>query len=182
MKLFAVMDEDPFSELTWSGSSKYLFDELNRQGVLHKAVSAEVSPATRKIIQILNYHPDMKKWKFKFHLDTRLYSRMTRAALSQLSGEDLKSIDATLQVGAWYDMTSVTDRLHASYHDGNLAALLSSPFGHPDIARSHITRTLSYERTLYAKLDVIFPMSNWLADSFHYDFGVPYDKLVPVGA
>src|SRR4051794_5061798 len=100
MKLFAVMDEEPFSELTWSGSSKYFFDELNRKGVLHKAVSAEVSPVARRAIQILNYHPNMSKWKFKFHLDTRLYSRMTRAALFQLSNEDWKSVDATLQVGA----------------------------------------------------------------------------------
>jgi alpha-maltose-1-phosphate synthase len=182
MKLFAVMDEDPFSELTWSGSSKYLFDELKRKGVLHKAVSAEVSPVTRKFIQILNFHPNMSKWKFKFNLDTRLYSRMTRTALSQLSKEDLKCVDATLQVGAWYDMTSVPNRLHASYHDGNLAALLNSPFGHPDIARSQITQTLSYERRLYERLDVIFPMSQWLANSFHEDFGVPYEKLVPVGA
>src|SRR5687767_7051827 len=125
MKLFAVMDEDPFSDLTWSGSSKYLFGELSRKGVLHKAVSAEVSPITKTVIQILNYHPDLKKWRFKFHLDTRLYARMTRAALSQLSKEDMQSVDAILQVGAWYDMTSVPNRLHASYHDGNLAALLN---------------------------------------------------------
>lgn len=182
MKLFAVMDEDPFSEITWSGSSKYLFDELKRKGALHKAVSAEISPAARRVFQLLNFHPNMAKWKFTLHLDTRLYSGMTRAALSQLTSEDLKSIDATLQIGAWYDMTSVKNRLHASYHDGNLAALLSSPFGHPDIPKSHIKRALDYERTLYGKLDVIFPMSQWLADSFHHDFGVPYDKLVPVGA
>lgn len=182
MKLFGVMDEDPFSELTWSGSSKYLFEELGRKGALHKAVSAAVSPIGRKIRQLLNFHPDIEKWKFKFHLDTKLYAAMTRAARSQLSEADLNAIDATFQVGAWYDMTCIRDRLHVSYHDGNLAALLKSPFGHPDIARSHIQRTLDYERSLYARLDVIFPMSQWLADSFHRDFGVPYEKLVPVGA
>lgn len=182
MKLFAVMDEDPFSELTWSGSSKYLFEEFSRKGVLHKAVSAAASPAVRKMRQLMNFHPDIAKWKFKYHLDTSLYAAMTRAARSQLTEADLNTIDVTFQVGAWYDLTSVKDRLHASYHDGNLAALLKSPFGHPDIARSHIQRTLDYERSLYGRLDVIFPMSQWLADSFHHDFGVPYEKIVPVGA
>ena len=35
---------------------------------------------------------------------------------------------------------------------------------------------------LYGRLDYIFTMSQWLADSFVRDFGVGHSKLTPIGA
>ena len=180
IKIVGVMDEDPFDYRTWSGSSKYFFGSLQESGVLAGAVSAEASKFQRRISQLRSFNPDLKKWKFKYHLDTKLFRHMSEVAKSKISALHTE-FNVILQVGAWYDLTR-NDCLNVSYHDGNLAAKLSSPFGHPKIAQRYINRALEYEKQLYKKLDLIFPMSSWLADSFVNDFGASRDKVFPVGA
>ena len=178
--IVGVIDEDPYNDSTWSGSSKFFFQELRSQGVLAGAVSAEISTSKRRLFQLKNVQRTVDRWKFKYHLDTDCYESMTRQALAEVNKQP--DFDVVLQVGAWYDLTRVEGKIHASYHDGNLATLLSSPYGHPKISSRYIRRALEWEKSLYAKLDVIFPMSKWLAQSFHDDFGVPMSKLFPVGA
>lgn len=179
-KIVGVIDEAPFDYRTWSGSSAFFFGEIKRKGHLVEAISAEASNLARRVSQLRNFHPDIAKWKFKYHLDTDLFASMTNAAKSTLSAVD-QDYNVVLQVGAWYDLTS-SDKLNISYHDGNLATRLSSPFGYPKVNSRHIDRALSYEKALYHKLDLIFPMSSWLADSFIRDFNVPAKKVFPIGA
>lgn len=178
--IVGVMDEDPFHHLTWSGSSRFFFNALKQNGTLVDAFGAEPGALSRRIAQVRNIDPDMEKWKFKYHLDTGLYSAMSKQARRQIKSVG-QSYNTILQVGAWYDLVT-PDVCNVSYHDGNLAALLSSPFGYPDISKSVIKRALDYERDLYNRLDLIFPMSAWLAGSFIKDFGADKDKVIPVGA
>lgn len=181
MKIIGVMDEDPFDWRTWSGSSRYFFEALQRRGILRAAVSAEVSKGWRMLYQVASVQWRVRNWRFRFHLNTGYYAAMTRAAarrIKEVGGE----FDAILQVGAWYDMTRITSKPVCSYHDGNLAVLLRSPYGHPSIARRHIQKALNYERSLYQRMRFVFPMSAWLADSFISDNGVPTNRVFPVGA
>jgi glycosyltransferase involved in cell wall biosynthesis len=176
------MDADPFHPATWSGSSRHLFEALRTRGVLAGAVAAQTSRSTQFVHKVLAVQPSVTKWRFKYHLSLRHYRRMTAVARRALLAFTDASYDVILQVGAWYDLTGVTGKPVASYHDGNLATLLSSPYGHPQISRRVIERTLQYERELYGRIDVILPMSRWLADSFIRDNGVDPRKIVPVGA
>ncbi len=181
MRIVGVMDEDPFHWQTWSGSSLYFFDALKRRGVLHGAVSAELPRAQSAVYKLASFQTSMTSWRFRFNLNTSYYAAMTRKAaarVAQIPGEH----DAILQVGAWYDMPRTTTKPVFSYHDGNLAVLLKSPYGHPLLARRHIQRALDYERDLYQRMRYVFPMSRWLAHSFEQDNGVPANRVVPVGA
>jgi len=182
VRLVGVVDEDPFNALTWSGSSRYFFQALQQQGVLHSAIGAETSTLVRRWYQATSFQSTKRCWRFRFHLNTSYYRALTRAVRSQLDAIDPSEFDVALQIGAWYDLPSITSKPVVSYHDGNLASLLHSPYGYPPIAARHIRRTLNYERDLYARLSLIFPMSRWLADSFMTDAGVASRKLVPVGA
>lgn len=181
-KLIGVMDEDPFDPLTWSGSSAYFFGALEKKGALHSAVSAQPSKSIQRLYQALNFQPDRNKWRFKYHLNLGYYRQMTRVAKHALANFDTSQYQAIVQVGAWYDMTGYRDKQVVSYHDGNLATLLASPYGYPRISESYIRRTLAHERALYHRMNLIFPMSKWLADSFVRDFGVVAEKVIPVGA
>jgi glycosyltransferase involved in cell wall biosynthesis len=107
---------------------------------------------------------------------------MTKVARGQVAALDPKQYQVILQIGAWYDMTGWSGKTVVSYHDGNLATLLASPYGYPQIHKRHTQAALDYERELYRRLDLIMPMSRWLADSFMRDNGVPSNKVVPVGA
>jgi glycosyltransferase involved in cell wall biosynthesis len=121
-------------------------------------------------------------WRFKYHLDTGFFHRMSNVATRRVAALDPTQYEVILQIGAWYDLTGRTDKLVVSYHDGNLATFLASPYGYPRLDPAYIGRTLEYERRLYRRLDLIFPMSSWLADSFISDNGVRPDKVIPVGA
>jgi len=182
VKILGVIDEDPFDELTWSGSSRYFFNSLKDEGSLYEAISAFPPQNTQLLFKILSFQMGMDKWKFRYHLNTGLFKQMSKTAIQKIQSLDENSFDAVLQVGAWYDLTDIKDKVFASYHDGNLATLLSSPYGYPRISRKHINKTFDYEKELYSKMDFIFPMSKWLANSFINDFGVDPNKVFPVGA
>ena len=181
-KLVGVLDEDPYSARSWSGISRHLFGALDARGVLHRAVSAKPGRAARVAHKLLSVQPTMSRWRFKYHLSLRHYRHMTETARRRLATLDDNAYQVILQIGAWYDMTGWSNKTVVSYHDGNLATLVSSPYGYPPISKRIIDAALSYERELYRRIDLIMPMSRWLADSFVRDNGVPSRKVVPVGA
>lgn len=182
IKLVGVMNESPYDPRTWSGSSAYFFRALDRQGALRAAVSAEPTRLVQRTYQALSFQADMAKWKFRYHLHPGLSRQMTRAARRELDRLDPAEYGAILQVGAWYDLSGYRDKPAVSYHDGNLAARLNSPYGYPPVDRRHLRSALDLERDIYQRMELIFPMSEWLAGSFRRDFGVPAAKLFPVGA
>ncbi len=182
LKILGVIDEEPFDFRTWSGTSRYFFDAIKQSGYLYQAVSAMPSPWVTRLYQAASFQPDMASWRFRYHLHTGTHRQRTRVVQKKMRKMDPDGYNAILQVGAWYDFTGTKDKVTASYHDGNLATRLASPYGHPQLARRHLDRALAYERCLYDRMDAIFPMSRWLADSFIRDFGVDASKLHPVGA
>jgi glycosyltransferase involved in cell wall biosynthesis len=180
VSLIGVAEEHPLDPATWSGSSAYFFGALAGRGLLAGAESAEPAKWLQRLIQLRNAGLDLERWKFRYHLDTALYAARTRALRGRISAlrSDARGI---LQIGAVLDATALGLPVF-SYHDGNLARRLDSPFGYPKISRSIISRALDYERRLYARVDLIFTMSEWLADSFAEDFGVDRRRIVPVYA
>ena len=181
-KLVGVIDEDPYATPTWSGISPHFFGALDRRQVLHRAISARPSSATRLLYKALSVQSKKSHWRFRYHLNLGYYRQMTAAARRQIADMDPSQYQVILQIGAWYDMTRWSGKKVVSYHDGNLATLLASPYGYPPISRRYTDAALKYERELYSRLDLIMPMSRWLADSFIQDNGVPSRKVVPVGA
>jgi glycosyltransferase involved in cell wall biosynthesis len=181
-QLVGVVDEDPFAPRTWSGISAFLFAALRSRGVLHGAVAAQPPRMTSFAYKLLSIQPTLDRWRFRYHLNLNYYRRLTATARQRVAAFDAAAYQVILQIGAWYDLTRWSDKTVVSYHDGNLATLLASPYGYPSIAQRHIRRALEYERALYGRLDLIMPMSRWLADSFMRDNGVPARKVVPVGA
>lgn len=182
-KVVGIIDEDPYDRLTWSGSSRYFFKALDDHGALCSAISASPPKTIQRLYQALSFQVGMQEWKFKYHLNTAYYHQMTLAAQRALDRIDYDSYDVIVQIGAWYDLTGYDkEKRVVSYHDGNLAALLASPYGYPKISQAFIKKTLAYERELYNRMHLIFPMSKWLAGSFMRDFGVGAGKIYPVGA
>ena len=181
-KILGIMDENPFDPKTWSGSSLYFFNALKANKSLFEAISAEPPKSAELLFKTLSMSFDLKKWKFKYHLNTGLFRQMTLAAERQIRTFDNDDFDIILQVGAWYNFTSFNNKILASYHDGNLATRLKSPYGYPAVRDKYLNRAYQYERNLYEKLDFIFPMSKWLARSFVEDFRVDENKVIPVGA
>lgn len=181
LRILGVMDENPFASCTWSGSSKFFFESLKEKGVLESAISAELSPVKSFVGKIRCFHPNLKKWRFLYHINIDNCHQRTRRIIKKIR-ESYPDFNIILQVGAWYDLTGLKDKMTVSYHDGNIQAYLNSPFGYPKVPLRFIKRTVEYEKHLYRKMDMIFPMSEWLGRSFIEYFGIPERKVIPVGA
>lgn len=181
-KIIGVIDEDPFASPTWSGSSRFFFGALKDAGSLVDAIAAD--PGRARVLPAIarSFSRNRASWRFAFHLDPSVSKARTKVALGKLAGYAPASYDLLLQVGAWYDFRNKIDKPILSYHDGNLAGRLASPYGYPAISQRKIAAALRHERKVYEGIDQMFPMSKWLADSFHADFGVPFAKLEPVYA
>jgi glycosyltransferase involved in cell wall biosynthesis len=181
-RILGAAEEDPLHHQTWSGSSAYFFSALRAEGCLSATVSASLPAMTTGLYKLKNFHPSFDKWKSRYHLDVGYYNQMTRAVCTRVESLDSSSYDIILQIGALFDLSRRPGKFTVSYHDGNLATRLQSPYGFPAVSRSRIQKALDHERNLYHKLDHMFTMSQWLADSFVRDFGVSSEKLTPIGA
>jgi alpha-maltose-1-phosphate synthase len=181
IKILGVVDEEPFHPATWSGSSRFLFESLRDRGSLCGAISAEPSAAKVIFYKMRSFYPDVSKWRFLFHINTDYFKERTNCVLKRM--EELRNqFNIILQIGAWYDLTSIPEKKTISYHDGNIHAFLNSPFGYPSVSCKSIRKVFEFEKRLYEKMDVIFTMSNWLRKSFILNFNVPEEKVISIGA
>lgn len=181
MRVFGVIDEDPYAVPTWSGTSRYFFGALRDAGVLAGAIDCEPDKLSALIGKLRNVQPSMPSWRFSYHVDPKMSELRSRIVTDKLTAMSAH-YDVLLQIGAWYKLWNRVDKPVVSYHDGNLAARMASPLGVPKLSARRIGRALAFERDVYSGHSAIFTMSNWLADSFVKDFGVPRNKVHAVYA
>lgn len=173
---------DPYDRRAWSGISPYFFKEADAQGLLHRAFGADVSKADQLLRMALNFHPRTQSWRQNYYLDPRYREALTKAVAAKIKPNDLNS--GFLQLGAMFEISAILKGKTwcTSYHDGNLALRLRSPFGAAGIAPKRIKQALAYEQTVYDGLTHIFTMSEYLRQSFIDDFSVPPNKVTCIGA
>jgi glycosyltransferase involved in cell wall biosynthesis len=129
-----------------------------------------------------NFSPDRSNGRLRYYLDTGYFNALTEAIRDSLMSEDYPY--DFLQIGGIYDVPSLVKgrRKCFSYHDGNLAQMAQSPYFPKAFSRKKLKLALAYERDVYAGMDLIFTMSEYLRQSFINDFGVPESKVVTIGA
>lgn len=184
IKIIGVMDENPFDPLTWSGSSRHLFEAFDNHGTLVDALSAEPSTVIKRLAQTMSFYPEMKEWKRRYHLNTFLFNQMSKKVGKSLS-DKANDFNVLLQVGAWYNFSEfehLKDKVRCSYHDGNLAAQIKRNNSKFKLNKGYIRRAFDYEKAVYHNMDLIFPMSEWLRKIFIEDFGCDPEKVIAVGA
>src|SRR5215831_17287443 len=180
MKLVGIINEPPFDPISWSGSARYFFSALERQGVLAGALDVDMSKNMDRVFRALNFRPNIAAWREHYHLDPRRFRWLSRLAAERIRA--VPGAGGVLQIGAWYSVAERLDMPCFSYHDGNLALRLRS--GHIGLPADSapVRRALEWERSTYARLTGMFAMSEWLARSFVRDFGVPESRVHAVGA
>lgn len=173
---------DAFDRQTWSGISYYVFTELRQRNALHRTLGVELPPLQRRWRMLRDFHPDRTTWREHFYINPAYRRGLTEQVRRGLRPED-RGHDV-LQLGAMYDAPAVVDSQACcfSYHDGNMAYHLGSPYTPRTLSRRRLEAGLAYEREVYAKLDRIFAMSDYLRRSFIHDFGVPPERVSNVRA
>jgi len=172
----------PFDRQSWSGISYYFFTECRRHGLLHRAFGVEVPPFQRGCLMAANFSTNRRLWRTRYYMDPRYRDALTNEVFKQIEPEDFQH--GFLQIGAMYDVPRLLDGKAPcfSYHDGNMAQSLRSPYAVKGLSARVIDQGLAYEKKVYHGLTRIFTMSEFLRQSFIKDFDVPPEKVVSIGA
>lgn len=173
---------NPFDPNSWSGSSRYFFSTLKKHGILKRAFGVEVQSFRRYRLLLKNFSFSREIWRHKFYLDTNYYKALTNEINKRLQPSDFLS--DLIQIGGIYDVPSCVKGgcKCYSYHDGNLAQMLKSPYMPTNIPESTVKDAFDYEHRVYQGMDKIFVMSDYLRKSFIEDFGVDESKVITIGA
>jgi len=173
---------DPFDKGSWSGSSYFFFTACSKAGLLYRAFGVEAPVHVRIPLMLNNFAFKKSVWREKFYLDTGYYDALTKKVQNSLLSSDYRY--DFVQIGAIYDVPKLVKGKAKcySYHDGNLAQNVKSPYFNKEIPRRVVDRALEYEGRVYRGLDKIFTMSEYLRRSFIEDFGISPDKVVCIGA
>lgn len=179
MSLLGLIPEPPFDRLSWSGSSANFFGALRDHGALGNAREVSLRPFRELIEKGRAVSAPISRWKERYHSSVSRFAALTRVVGRIVEEEG--DVSAVLQIGAWFSAGACARVPCFSYHDGN-AALSYRYYGRGLVSESRRQQHLRWEKSVYSALTGIFVMSNWLADSFAGDFGVPTAKLHVVGA
>lgn len=177
-----LIGRDPFDRQSWSGISYFFFTGLKNQGLLHRAFGVEVPAWKRYLYMVKNFRRSREVWRRHFYLDPGYREALTEEIRKRLLPEDFQY--DFLQFGAMYNVPRLLGgRCRCfSYHDGNLAESLRSPYSPQGLSARKKDRALAYEKQVYHGISKIFSMSEYLRQSFIRDFDVPAERVVTVGA
>jgi alpha-maltose-1-phosphate synthase len=172
----------PFDRQSWSGCSYFFFTECQRQGLLHRAFGVEVPRLKRYLLMASDYSLNRRLWRTRYYMNPRYRDALTEETRRNLQQEDFGY--SFLQIGAMFNVPSLVGNKTPcfSYHDGNMAQSLRSPYAVQGLSAQDIDRGLAYEKQVYLQLTRIFTMSEYLRQSFITDFDVPPGKVVSIGA
>jgi glycosyltransferase involved in cell wall biosynthesis len=177
-----LIGRDPFDKRSYSGSSYYFFTECQRQGLLSGASGVELGGWRKWLLLAASFHPSKERLRLSYYLRPAY-----RDALTRLLEQKLRPTSpgrTLLQIGALYSGPEIQSQggYCTSYHDGNLALRLRSPYGRLLVSDNLVEKAMAYEHRLYHRLDLILTMSEYLRRSFIDDFGVRPNRVVNIGA
>lgn len=177
-----LIGTDPFAPSTWSGISRFFFQECKNQGILKRAIGVDLRKSRAALLIAKNFRLKRDEWRQRYFLDPAYRRALTKVVEQTLQPGDLEG--PIIQIGAMFDTPAIVprDTLVFSYHDGNLATRLRSPYGRAFLSRRRIDQAWKFEKDVYLKLERIFTMSEFLRNSFVDDFGIPPEKVVNVGS
>lgn len=176
----AIVGRNPHDPRSWSGSSARLLMELERRGLLAAALGLQAPVLTRAALLARTMHPNRARWRVRLAFEPAFRTALTRdlaRSLRQAPGCDL------LQFGCYFHgPAALAGRARTfSYHDGNLARRLASPYPLQGVSAEMIDRALAYEREVAQSVDLVLTMSAWLARSFVEDYGVRPERVIVIG-
>jgi alpha-maltose-1-phosphate synthase len=177
-----MIGRNPFDPTCWSGSGYKLFTKLQSQGMLFRAFGVEVPHPLRGMLMLKNFHHNRTLWAQRFNLDPVYYGALTREIRKGLRDEDFEKDNVILQIGGHYNgfRASKGKISTYSYHDGNIAGMMKSPF-FPKTNLPQARRAYSYENSVFKDMSKIFVMAEYWRRSFIEDFGVEPPRVVNVG-
>jgi glycosyltransferase involved in cell wall biosynthesis len=177
-----MIGRNPFDPTCWSRLGYHLFTKLQSQGMLFRAFGVEVPHPLRGMLMVKNFHSNRTLWAQRFNLDPVYFRALTREIRQSLRDEDFENDNVILQIGGHYNgfLASEGKLSSYSYHDGNVAGMMKSPF-FPKVNLPYARQAYRYEKSVFQNMSKIFVMAEYWRRSFIEDFGVEPRRVVNIG-
>lgn len=154
-----------------------MFEALERRFGVAAVLQPALSPAHRRLLQALAFHPDRDTWRRSFNLHPRTFSARTARARELLAahpGRLVVQLHTLMGTGGGHAYVLHTD---GSYR----LTERDYPEGAPLRGRAR-ARYLDLETEVYRGAAAHFPRSAWLARSLVEDYGCDPARVTVVGA
>ena len=181
IKLLGISATDPHNRSTATGSRYYLWSKLEERGVLLDSFSPYPSNWIVNFYKLLSFRPNMQDWKANWHSSVLFRRHLTRRTCTIISGRYAGSFNATLQTGAYYNISKVWTGYKALLADNNCVLAHATNINYRSPEKS-FRKQFVFEKEVYHSMDHIFSFSTRLAESFIKDFGCAEDKVKVVHA
>ncbi|HWR82562.1 MAG TPA: glycosyltransferase family 4 protein [Candidatus Deferrimicrobium sp.] len=181
VKLLGIDSEDPYGMRTFSGSSYHMWSTLRGTGALVDVFTPAPPATVVTFFKLRSFRPGLQKWKANWHRSVAYRRFLSARANRRISTLDGQSFNATLQVGAYYDISEAWNGYKALVADNNCVISQATNINFQSSERA-FRRQEAFERAVYRSIDNIFCFSTYLANSFVRDFGCAPEKVVVVHA
>jgi glycosyltransferase involved in cell wall biosynthesis len=155
-----------------------LLNVIKNYGNLSNIIDIEIANFIKKLLILKNFHPDVDKWKFKYHLDINLRKFRSKKAERIINKLD-SNYNVILQWGSEFNLDEIKKVKNIpkfSYQDNNLHGYLKGATSLPKVDAS-IRAALAYEAQVYDGLTGIFTMTKLLRKIFINDFKLLENKV-----
>ncbi|WP_162604633.1 glycosyltransferase family 4 protein [Geomonas edaphica] len=167
-----------------SCTNALLCTHLKEKECVSRIYPAHLSRYERYGIFLRNFSFDKDTWFFKDRISVEK-ARLKSAAVARSIEDGPLPGNVCLQIGSDFALHGI-ERLKRlpkfSYHDNNILAFLKSNHGLDlNALKGPVERIVAFEREVYANLDGIFTMTDFLKNSFVNDFGIEQARVHTIG-
>ncbi|MDF1544731.1 MAG: glycosyltransferase family 4 protein [bacterium] len=181
MKLLGIDYGDPYDISTFSGSSYHIWTTLKNKVDLVQAITPYPARAITTLFKLAAFRPSAQKWRANWRRSIRFKNYISKKAAAIVSEKYAGKIDATLQIGAYYDISGAFDGVKGLLADNNCAITQRTNINFQS-SDAVYQRQFQFEKRVYNSMDRVFCFSSFLADSMVEDFSVPREKVKVVHA
>lgn len=188
-RIFGLCSGDPFGARSYSGSVRQLLLALQRRGQLAGAVDVDEGhpdrglARLRAVLETRNFRARRLQARWTTTAMEQRSQRATRMLLEALGTEEVTSVlmygtdffpaeqggAAVVPVGAGLDTTFA-----------QLARSKEDKFAY--LRPAEVANCVARQREVFDRCAVVFPRTQWCADSLREDYGVAASKIVVTGA
>ncbi len=181
VKIIGIDFTEPFDLKTFSGSSYHIWTTLKERGALVDAFTPRPSGTIVNLYKLLSFQPGQRKWRANWRRSVAFRKLLSSRAERIIRDFTHKDFNATLQIGAYYNIADAWSGCKTLLADNNCAITQKTniTFRSSDKA---FRRQFEFEKDVYRSMDRIFAFSSFLADSFVEDFGCDSKKVEVVHA
>jgi glycosyltransferase involved in cell wall biosynthesis len=182
-RMAALVTGDPFGARTFSGSVRHLLLALRDAGALASARDVELPATWRRIERIKYLISTGRSGAARLLGDWSERAIAARSARARAALADERGYNSVLAYGTNFVPPGHGSVTTGAALDVTFAQLAASREGwFAQLSQAEAAACIARQRRVFEQCDLLFPRTNWCAESLVADYSVPRSRIVVTGA